>query len=128
MKRIILILLVLVGSFSQLKAQLYVGGKNVNEMSEVIYVELIIDTRLFSRFPFAIIDYGQDMRRIGRQHRITDASGNDAQFNGDMDMFNHLYRHGWVHELTFSKGSEGSVYHLFRRRGVDKEALPRFGN
>jgi hypothetical protein len=128
MKKIILILLVLVGTLSQAKAQLYVAGNNVNEMSEVVYIELIVDMRLFSRFPFAIVDYGQDMRRIGRQHRVTDVNGNDKNFNGDMDMFNHLYKNGWVHELTFSQGSEGMIYHLFRRRGIDKETLPRFGN
>lgn len=128
MRKVLFICLICLGMLSQAKAQLYVGGKNVNDMPEVVYIELIVDTRLFNRFPFAIVDYGQDMRRIARQHRVTDASGNDRQFNGDMDMFNHLYNNGWVHELTFSQGSEGTIYHLFRRRGVDKEALPRFGN
>ncbi len=111
---------------SNLRAQVFVNGKNINQMREVVYIELILDNRAFQRQPFAIIDYGQLIRPPFTNHRISDERGNDKKFNGEMDIFNFLYRNGWVHETTYSK--EAFALHIFKRRSLDKDGLPNLGN
>ncbi len=120
------ILLLLFCAKAPLQAQVYVNGKNINEMREVVYIELIVDNRAFQRQPFAIIDYGQLIRPPFTNHRVSDERGQDKRFNGEMDMFNFLYINGWIHETTYAK--ESYALHIFKRRSLDKDGLPNLGN
>ncbi len=108
--------------FSQAFAQLYVNRQNVNLMQDVVYIEFIVSGNFFMRgsSTFAIIDYGQ-LQTAGRrrQNRITDKEGNEKLFQSEIEVFNFLYQNGWIHETTYSR--ESSVYHIFRRRGINKD-------
>lgn len=117
MKRLVLMLLLLCPTL--VPAQVYVTGKDINQLPDVEYIELIVDMRLFrQRQVYAIIDYGQTIR-WGELYlnRIQDERGQDRLFGSEMDIFNFLYKSGWVHELTYSK--EEFVYHIFRRRSKE---------
>jgi len=100
-------------------AQILVNGKNINEM-DLEYIELIVDRRAFNQGQvFAVIDYGQTIRSITfRQNRIRTENGQDRLFRGEMDLFNFLFKNGWVHETTYtlSGDSGGLVYHIFRKK------------
>lgn len=119
-KKVFAILLLCVLSINFLPAQVYVARKNVNQMEEVAYIELIMDRRAFrGGLSFAIIDYGQLIRQgTLRNNRITDKEGNHISFKGEMDIFNFLFKNGWIHETTYAK--EELVYHIFRRKGMEK--------
>ncbi len=114
MKRFVLPLLLLTSSLTS--AQVIVNGKDVNKLPDVEYIELIEDQRPFmQRQVFAVIDYGQTIRWLElRLHRIQDENGGDKIFGSEMDIFNFLYRNGWVHETTFAK--ETNTFHIFRRK------------
>lgn len=102
--------------FSQ--AQVIVNNQDINKNEDIRYIELIIDQRLFGQGEvFAIIDYGQVIR-LGnlRQNRIKDTQGKDRPFGSEMDIFNFLYRNGWIHETTYAVGKEGYIHHIFQRR------------
>lgn len=120
MKKLLILLLLLFLTLPSVMAQVYVNRKDINKMEEVVYIELIMDRRLFSRgLSFAIIDYGQVIRSNNlRLNRVTNAEGQDLTFKGEMDIFNFLYRQGWIHETTYAK--ENYVYHIFRRKGLEK--------
>ncbi|MBC8153580.1 MAG: hypothetical protein H7Z72_11770 [Bacteroidetes bacterium] len=118
------LLLLLAMAPTTLTAQVIVNGRDVNEMPDVEYIELIEDQRPFmQRQVFAVIDYGQPIRWGElRLHRIQDENRRDRVFGSEMDIFNFLHKNGWVHEMTFAK--EACVYHIFRRKrdqgGADK--------
>ena len=99
-------------------AQIMVNGKNVNDILGLEYVELIVDRRAFNQGQvFAVIDHGQTIRfRDLRQNRVKDETGTDKLFGGEMDIFNFLFKNGWIHETTYSAGESGFVYHIFRRK------------
>lgn len=99
-------------------AQILVNGKNINDIVELEYIELIVDRRAFNQGQvFAVIDYGQTIRAVVfRQHRIKDEAGADKLFGGEMDIFNFLSKNGWIHETTYSVGDHGFVYHIFRKK------------
>ncbi|MDX2302197.1 MAG: hypothetical protein NW226_05320 [Microscillaceae bacterium] len=107
-------------SLSALQAQIYVNKKDINQLTDIVYIEVIIDSRAFrGGRSFAILDYGQLIRGFtARENRITNERGEDELFNGEMDVFNFLHRKGWIHETTYAK--EAYVYHIFRRKGVEK--------
>ncbi len=120
MNKFLSILLVLLCMHSLSPAQVYVNRKNINEMEEVVYIELIMDRRAFQRgLSFAILDYGQLIRGNNfRDNRITNPEGEDLLFKGEMDIFNFLHRNNWIHETTYA--GESTVYHIFRRKGMVK--------
>lgn len=102
-----------------LPAQVVVNNQDINQNKDIQYIELIVNRRLFQQGEvFAVIDYGQVMR-LGtfRQHRIKDNQGQDRSFGSEMDIFNFLFKEGWIHETTFAAGEHGYVYHIFRRKG-----------
>jgi hypothetical protein len=98
-----------------LQDQFLVNGKNINEL-DIEYIELIVDQRLFNQGQvYAIIDYGQTIRISNfRQNRIQDAQGTDKLFGSKVDIFNFLFRNGWIHDLTYSV--ESYEHHIFRRK------------
>ncbi|GAB4403646.1 MAG: hypothetical protein OHK0053_28660 [Microscillaceae bacterium] len=100
-------------------AQVYVNGKDINQQSNLVYIELILDNRAFQRQPFAIIDYGQLIRPPFQDDRVTTAQGEPIRFNGEMAIFNFLYKNGWQHEITYSK--ETYAFHIFKRRIIGTE-------
>ncbi len=119
MKKLFCILLTMLCLPAALLAQIIVNNQDVNQDKDVNYIELIVDHRLFGQGEvFAVIDYGQTIRPITmRQHRIKDTQGKDRRFGSEMDIFNFLFRNGWIHETTFAAGKEGYIYHIFRRKG-----------
>jgi hypothetical protein len=102
-----------------LPAQVVVNNQDINQNKDIQYIELIVNRRLFQQGEvFAVIDYGQVMRMgTFRQHRIKDNQGQDRSFGSEMDIFNFLFKEGWIHETTFAAGEHGYVYHIFRRKG-----------
>jgi hypothetical protein len=119
MKKIFWILFTCLTLPAALPAQVVVNNQDINQNKDVHYLELIVDQRLFRQGEvFAVIDYGQVIRPGNfRQHRITDGQGKDRLFGSEMDIFNFLFRNGWIHETTFAAGEHGYVYHIFRRKG-----------
>jgi len=99
-------------------AQIMINGKNINELPELEYIELIVDRRAFNRGQvFAVIDYGQTIRQVDfRQNRLEKENGEDKLFGGEMDIFNFMFKNGWTHETTYSTGEEGLAYHIFRKK------------
>ncbi|MBC8111557.1 MAG: hypothetical protein H7Y04_10895 [Verrucomicrobia bacterium] len=99
-------------------AQVFVEKKDINLLTEIEYIELIIDRRGFNRGQvFAIIDYGQTIRWFElRRYRIQNEKGEDKLFGSEMDIFNFLYQNQWLHETTFSAGEHGYIFHIFRRK------------
>ncbi|MCU0393441.1 MAG: hypothetical protein MUE81_20195 [Thermoflexibacter sp.] len=96
--------------------QIYVNDKDINQEQNLEYIELIVDRRAFNQGQvFAVIDYGQLIRAFTwRQHRIKDDKGVDKLFKSEIDIFNFLYKNGWVHEITYNM--ESTIYHIFRRK------------
>ncbi|KAB7733119.1 hypothetical protein F5984_04050 [Rudanella paleaurantiibacter] len=114
MKRFLLSFLALYPAF--VSAQVIVNGKDINQLPDVQYLELIQDQRPFRQQQvYAVIDYGQTIR-LGelRLHRVQDEKGGDKLFGSEIDIFNFLHKNGWIHETTFAR--ESCVYHIFRRR------------
>lgn len=122
MNRFLLLLLLAWPSFSV--AQVIVNGRDVNQLPDVEYIELIEDMRPFrARQVFAVIDYGQPIRWAElRLHRIQDENGRDKLFGSEMDIFNFLFRNGWVHETTFA--TDSCTYHIFRRKKQASDVTP----
>ncbi len=116
MKRFIIPLLLLCSGLTS--AQVIVNGKDINQLPDVEYIELIEDQRLFmQRQVYAVIDYGQTIRWLElRLHRIQDENGRDKIFGSEMDIFNFLFKNGWTHETTFAK--ETCTFHIFRRKST----------
>ncbi len=119
MKKLLCILFTILCFPAALLAQVLVNNQDVNQDKDINYIELIVDPRFFGQGEvFAVIDYGQTIRAINmRQHRIKDTQGKDRRFGSEMDIFNFLFRNGWIHETTFAAGKEGYIYHIFRRKG-----------
>jgi hypothetical protein len=119
MKKLLYLLLFIVSVPTIADAQILVNNQNINEKTDINYIELIVDQRLFMQGEvFAVIDYGQTIRTgTLRQHRIRTEQGKDRLFGSEMDIFNFLFKNGWIHETTYAVGKEGYVYHIFRRRG-----------
>ncbi len=101
-----------------LPAQIFINNEDINQKPDLQYIELIIDLRLFTRGEVsAVIDYGQVIRPgTLRQHRVKDKLGNDRLFGSEIDIFNFLFKNGWIHETTYAVGQEGCIYHIFRRK------------
>jgi hypothetical protein len=119
MKKLLYALLLIVSLPTLVHAQILVNNQDINQKADVNYIELIVDQRLFQRGEvFAVIDYGQVIRPSTlRQHRIKDQQQKDRLFGSEMDIFNFLFKNGWIHETTYAVGKEGYVYHIFRRKG-----------
>ena len=94
-----------------------IAGRDINTLPDLQYIELIIDIRPITRPEiYAVIDYGQPIRfGTFRQFRVQDEQGRDKLFGSEMDVFNFLYKNGWIHETTFGT-RDTYVYHIFRRR------------
>jgi hypothetical protein len=114
----IILFLVSVFSLEVSLSQVYVNGQNINEQLDLEYIELIIDRRAFNQGQvFAVVDHGQVIRALTwRQHRIKNEKGEDKRFNSEMDIFNFLFKNGWVHDITYA--AESAVYHVFRRKKI----------
>jgi hypothetical protein len=120
MKKIFWLLLIVLSGPAAVQAQVVVNNQDINQNKEINYIELIIDSRLFGQGEvFAVIDYGQVIR-LGtlRQHRIKNIQGKDRVFGSEIDIFNFLYKNGWLHETTYAVGKEGYIHHIFRRKAA----------
>ncbi|NJL12042.1 MAG: hypothetical protein HC913_02890 [Microscillaceae bacterium] len=119
MKKCLIFLMLCLSLGSSLRAQVYVNGIDINQQPDLVYIELIVDNRAFQRQPFAVIDHGQLIWPSFQDDRITNAQGEPIRFNGEMAIFNFLYKNGWQHEITYSK--ETYALHIFKRRVIGAE-------
>ncbi len=112
MKKALFIILIGILSLN-LSAQLYVDGKDINQMPEVHYCKVTFN---FTRG--AIVDYGQSSKGFIIKSKITDNKGDVIHFNSDMHLLNYMYTHGWKYicsdtlnqPFLFEKMETNSMY------------------
>jgi hypothetical protein len=117
MKTLSIFFLFFIISHQNLTAQVYVQGKDINQIEGVEYIELMVDSQSFVKSVFAEIDFGQTMYSIdSRRNRIEDSEGKDIRFKSEIDIFNFLYKNGWEHRTTYPTGEAGCARHIFQRK------------
>ena len=112
MKKIFLIFVIGILSLN-LSAQLYVDGKDINQMPEIHYCEVSLGFR-----GSAIVDYGQKFRTFSNKSKITDESRNVIYFNNYIHLLNYMYNHGWKfichdtldHPFLFERRETNSMF------------------
>lgn len=103
---------------SLVNAQVFVKGKNINEVEKLNVIEMIVeeDPIASSGIPVSI-DYGQ--ARKGVKDKVTDASGKDMEFGSIVTAINHVENNGWTlidHSLLHKGGSKGVLYRYYFRK------------
>ena len=112
MKKTLFIIAIIILSLN-LSAQLYVDGKDINQMPEVHYCEVTLNIG-----GKAVVNYGQKNTGITFKSKITDSTGKAIHFNNDMHLLNYMYIHGWKficadtldQPFIFEKMETNSVY------------------
>ena len=112
MKKLLFFIVISVLSLN-LSAQLYVDGKDINQMPEVHYCKVT-----FNLTRGAIVDYGQQTTGFIIKTKITDNKGEVIHFHNVIHLLNYMYAHGWKYiyadtlnqPFFFEKIETNSVY------------------
>lgn len=102
MKKFLLALFFIISTYLG-HAQVYVDGKNLNDM-DVTYIELLgVNTSLIGVKMKIYVDYGQKVK-LFKPSKITTKDGKVKKFNTMMDALNFFYKNGWEF-VQFSQGT-----------------------
>ena len=94
MKTIITILTILFLGGHVTKAQVYVDGKNLNEM-DIEVCGIYIPTAKYSGVLNVIVNYGQKYKIITTKNNITNESGELIEFYSEVGVINHMLKNDW---------------------------------
>ncbi|QOD60049.1 hypothetical protein H9I45_11935 [Polaribacter haliotis] len=98
-------------------SQVYVEDKNINDLKDVKYIELVgVNTSLFGVKMKVFVDYGAEVKFLKNQ-KIKDAEGNVKKFNTMIAALNFMYNNGWEfvnYNLTFM-GKKATYIYLLKK-------------
>lgn len=125
-----LLLLLFLGLSTTAFSQVFVGNVNINER-KVQYLEVWEKYNKDSDRFFAMVDFGQmDDRedKSGMKLRMTNAGGQDLEFNGIVNILNFMHSNGWevMHVKTvgeyesFIMTRKETAEGLFRKETANK--------
>jgi hypothetical protein len=100
-----------------LHAQVYVNGKDLNELTKGRYLEFET-RRIQGTYDFNLaVNYGQTLRNAKNTDFFTDKEGNNLKFNNIIAALNYLEEQGWVYEDFISQSTDFfSGRYLLRRK------------
>jgi hypothetical protein len=116
-----LIIVALLAAFAHLlPAQVFVAGKNINDMPDVEVIELSSWSKPFQKTMTYSINYGQEIKSPNDylNFPISDSAGEKMVFSTPIAAINFLEKNGWRYEfpLTFNNGGVDVVNYHFRRK------------
>lgn len=116
MKIIYSTLFFLIISFTNIQAQIYIDGKNINEIKDLVYIEVTINGNA-SR---ARVNYGENTLRSA----IRDKNNKPIIFQNKIKLLNFMYKNDWILQSSHKEDEDSNNYYIF----IKKEALKEIYN